>query len=343
MPIRSRVPLLLVALTTLAAAPTPAHLKSTPVPLPGGSGGIGFDDLTFVPELGRLVVPAGRSGNLDLLDPATGKITPIGGFQKSEAGKGGHGEGTTSADFGRGRIFAIDRSALKLVVVDPKTGKTVASAALASSPDYVRFVAPDGEVWVTEPDSERIEVFTLAKTGEPVPTHASFIAVPGGPEALQIDAARGRAYTHVWKGTTLAVDLESHEIVSRWSSGCAGSRGAALDAKRGFLFVGCAEGGAAVLDLGHDGKVLDDFHFGAGTDIIAFDAKRSRLYVPAAKTAEMAILSVSPQGKLALLATAPTAKGGHCVAIDGTGRAWVCDPEHGQLLLIRDTLPASPR
>ena len=241
MPIRIRLPLLLLALTTLtaAAAPAPAHLKSTPVPLPGGAGGIGFDDLTFVPELGKLVVPAGRSGNLDLLDPASGKITPIGGFQKSEAGKGGHGEGTSLGRLRtRARIFAIDRSALKLVVVDPKSGKAVASAPLASSPDYVRFVAPTGEVWVTEPDSERIEVFTLAKTGEPVPAHASFIAVPGGPEALLIDGARGRAYTHLWKGTTLAVDLESREIVSRWSSGCAGSRGIALDAKRGFLFVG---------------------------------------------------------------------------------------------------------
>jgi hypothetical protein len=328
---------------TAAAAPTPAHLKSIPVTLPGGTGGIGFDDLTFVPELGKVLVPAGRSGNLDLIEPASGKITPIGGFQKSEAGKGGHGEGTTSADFGRGRIFAIDRTALKLVVLDPKAGKIVASAPLASSPDYVRFVAPTGEVWVTEPDSERIEVFSLAAAGEPVPTHAAFIAVPGGPEALLIDGARGRAYTHLWKGTTLALDLKSREIVSRWSSGCAGSRGVALDAKRGFLFVGCAEGGAAVLDLGHDGKVLDVLHFGAGTDIIAFDPARSHLYVPASKTGEMAIAAVSPAGKLTVLATAPTAQGGHCVVIDGAGRAWVCDPQHGQLLLVRDNLPASLR
>ena len=33
----------------------------TPLPLPGGENGIGFDDLRFSPALGRLLVPAGRS------------------------------------------------------------------------------------------------------------------------------------------------------------------------------------------------------------------------------------------------------------------------------------------
>jgi hypothetical protein len=31
--------------------------------LPGGRGGIGFDDLQFASGLGKLLVPAGRPGN----------------------------------------------------------------------------------------------------------------------------------------------------------------------------------------------------------------------------------------------------------------------------------------
>lgn len=33
------------------------------VPMPGGEQGIGLDDLRYSPELGRLVVPAGRTGS----------------------------------------------------------------------------------------------------------------------------------------------------------------------------------------------------------------------------------------------------------------------------------------
>jgi hypothetical protein len=59
------LPALVDAAVTAPPAPT-AALHAVPVPLPGGEGGIGFDDLTFSPQLGKLLVPAGRTGNLDL-------------------------------------------------------------------------------------------------------------------------------------------------------------------------------------------------------------------------------------------------------------------------------------
>src|SRR6267142_3892860 len=51
--------------------PVDASARLTPVELPAGGPGIGFDDLRFSAALKRLLVPAGRSGNLDLIDPAT--------------------------------------------------------------------------------------------------------------------------------------------------------------------------------------------------------------------------------------------------------------------------------
>src|SRR5882724_11014950 len=77
-------------------------LPTVPVPLPGGEGGIGFDDLAFAPALGKLLIPAGRTGNLDLIDPVTRQIAPLAGFSSQGSFVQGHGEGTTSADFGRG-------------------------------------------------------------------------------------------------------------------------------------------------------------------------------------------------------------------------------------------------
>src|SRR5260370_2279825 len=102
------------AATTSRPAPT-AVLRTLPVPLPGGAGGIGFDDLGFAPALGKLLVPAGRTGNPDLIDPASRQIVAIAGFSSQGTFAKGHGEGTTSADFGRGLIFATDRTANHLV------------------------------------------------------------------------------------------------------------------------------------------------------------------------------------------------------------------------------------
>jgi len=333
----STLPILLLSL--LAALPATPAAAPIPIPLLGGNGGIGFDDLTFVPSLGKLLVPAGRSGNLDIIDPATRQVVPVAGFSAQEKGKGGHGEGTTSADFGRGLIFAIDRTALKLVVLDAATHKVAGQAALASSPDYVRWVEPTKEVWVTQPDKERIEIFSLPASGPPVPVHKEFLSVPGGPEALIVDAARGRAYTHLWKSTTLALDLKTRAIAAQWPNSCTGSRGIALDSARGFLFIGCAEGKAVVLDLKKNGAVISSFSAGDGVDIIAFNPSLSHLYLPGGRSESMALLGVSKAGTLSLLSTVKTARGAHCVVADDHHQAWVCDPDHGQLLLVNDAHP----
>src|SRR6185436_10264109 len=331
----------LVLFASGAAAQPPAApvLTAEPLALPGGEGGVGLDDLAFAPGLRRVLVPAGRTGRLDLIDPATRKMQEIGGFQASAAGAGGHGAGTTSADEGGPYLFAIDRTALRLSVVDPRQGKIVAGAPLGGSPDYVRFVAATHEVWVTEPDKEGIEIFSLSAADPPVPAHRDFFSVPGGLESLVVDAGRKRAYSNLWKSSTVAIDLASHKVVATWPNGCEGSRGLALDAGRGLLFVGCAEGGADVLDLAHDGAVKDRFRFGSGVDIVAYNPALRHLYVPAAKTGQMAVAGVSGEGKLTLLGTVASAQGAHCAVADDHRQVWVCDPKEGRLLVARDTLP----
>lgn len=324
----------------IAAAGLGLALTVTPVPLPGGGAGVGFDDLGFSSRLGRVLVPAGRSGALDLIDPATRKIESIGGFSAADSFTGGHGEGVTSVDEGRGLLFAVDRTARQLVVVDPGSRKVLAKAPLAGGPDYVRFVEPTGEVWVTEPEDERIEVFTLPAGSAGAPVHAAFIAVKGGPESLVIDAARGRAYSNFWKSTTVAIDLRKRTVVENWPNGCEGSRGLALDSKRGFLFIGCAEGKAVTLGLERGGAVLGSISSGSGVDIISFNPALSHLYLPGGKSATAAILGVSAAGALTLLDTVKTAAGAHCVVTDDRGQAWICDPSHGQLLLVQDSLPS---
>src|SRR5215471_14270403 len=58
----------------------PVDAGSVPVTLPGAAPGIGFDDLRFSPTLSQILVPAGRSGNLDFVDPSSEVASPVGGF-----------------------------------------------------------------------------------------------------------------------------------------------------------------------------------------------------------------------------------------------------------------------
>ncbi len=328
-----------IATAPVARSDSPTLGDTEPPPvrsvaLPGGEHGIGFDDLRFAHHIGRVVAPGGGTGTLALIDPSTDALTSIAGFGTA-ATTGGHENGTTSADEGGGYLFAIDRTQLRVVVIDEKTSAIVGSAPRASAPDYVRWVDATRELWVTQPDDHRIEIFTLAGA---TPKHAAFIAVKGGPESLVID--KQRAFTHLWEGKTVAIDVTTRKLTATWPNGCTGSRGIALDPARGHLFVGCSEGRAVVLDTS-SGKQLGSIEVGAGVDVIDFNPHLSHLYVPSARTATLSIVGVAADGSLSVLDTVTTASGAHCVTADDRDTAWVCDPAKGRLLAIHDAKPAS--
>ena len=327
----------LAVLGSVAAAFAAAP-EGKPLRLPDGAGGVGLDDMAWAPSLARIVVPAGRTGRIDLIDPAGKAMTSIAGFRVSAAGTG-HGEGTTSADEGAGLLFATDRTAGEVVAVDEKSGRIVARAKLSGGPDYVRWVEATHEIWVTEPDGERIEIFRVGSGSPPTIEHTGFVAVPGGPESLVIDGAHGRAYANLWKAETVAIDLKGRSVVARWSNGCGGARGLALDRRRGFLFVACTEGRVLSLDI-DDGKTLASVPGPAGIDIIDFNPALGHLYVPGAKDAQVAVVAVSKNGGLAALGRFPTAPRAHCVAAEPGGRFYVCDPPHGAVIEFRDPFPA---
>ncbi|HYQ81437.1 MAG TPA: hypothetical protein VEP68_08045, partial [Anaeromyxobacteraceae bacterium] len=220
-----------------------------------------------------------------------------------------------------------------LVAIDPASRRILSRTPLAGVPDYVRWVEPRREVWVTEPGREAIEVFRLATGGRL--ERASSVRVPDGPESLVIDPARGRAYTNTWHGESLAVGLASRSVEARWPNGCRGSRGIALDAGRGLVFVGCEEGRAVALDLEAGGAVAGQVETGAGVDLIDWAPAGSRLYLAAGDAGELDVVAVEGRGALRLVERLPTAPGAHCVAADGRGDAWVCDPARGRLLAFR--------
>ncbi len=337
--VRSKLAPCALVLIAVAVAARPPEPPSKVVPLPDGERGIGFDDLGFSAALDRLLVPSGRTGRLNLVAPETLAVESIAGFSARDRFAGGHGEGTTSADVGRGLVFASDRGRRVVRIVDPVGKRILGEARLGGGPDYVRWVEPTTEVWVTEPGRKAIETFTFHAGDPPSLVPAGAVAVDDGPESLVIDATRGRAYTNGWRDTTFAVDLASREVVARWPNGCEGARGIALDEKRGLLFVGCEEGKAVALDVVHDGKRLGVAETGQGVDIIAYAERLHHLYVPAGDDATLAIVGVGERGDLRVLGTVPTAPDARCVTADDRGNAYVCDPAKGRLLVIADRFP----
>ena len=309
----------------------------TPVPLPGGARGLKLDDLYFDRGIGKLVVPAGQTGQLDFIDPETRQVAAIDGFAAPRRSPGPVSGGLTSADGGPGIIFTTDRTDKRLYIVNSISRKIIGSTPLAGGPDYVRFVAPRREVWVTEPGEHQIEVFSLsAPSAAWAARHAAVITSSAPLEALAIDETRGRAYTNQG-ADTLVIDLDSRQIIRRWPNGCKRASGLALDAARAFLVVACAEGRAATLDAAHSGMPLSAIEAPESLDIIAFSPERSHVYLAGGKAGAVTIARLSDDGRLTTIDSIRTAPGAHCVAADNRGGVWLCDGRAGRVLYFKDT------
>lgn len=328
---------LLLALLPLPALAAPTVLTPQAViRIPGGEHGIGFDDIGYAAPLNRITIPAGATGNLVLIDPVTDALTVIHGVSVPPANSTEHREGTSSAMYAEGYLFASDHDPAEVVIINPHTHKIVGRTPLAGGPDYVRYVARTHEIWVTEPDKQQIQVFKLSVTAKPVLTPETVIHIDGGPESLEIDNARNRAYSNLWKDKTVEMELSTHKVLAEWPNGCKGSRGLALDEAHDHLFVACTEGAVAVLAPAEHGKVLASAPAGAGIDIIAYSPALHHLYVPGARAATLTIFDVSASGALEALAVYKTAERAHCVTDDNHGHVFVCDPRGGAILKIDD-------
>jgi DNA-binding beta-propeller fold protein YncE len=275
------------------------------------------------------------------VDPDTLAVTSIPGFGTVASYSGGHDDGPTSVDEGNGVLYVTDRTTGKLDVVDPAAGRIITSVALGAGPDYVRFVKATNEVWVTEPDSDQVEIFTLGADPTVAPVHAAIVAVTNGPESMVVDNTRGRAYTHRWQATTVAIDLKSRAIVAEWQNGCAASRGIALDEARGFLFASCSEGTTSVLDVANGGRTLSTMARGSGFDVIGYAPATGHLYLAGSACGCLVTLGVSAQGTLSFVNRVSAAGSTHCAVADDAGHAWWCDQDKGSVWRVTDTAPAS--
>jgi hypothetical protein len=291
----------------------------TPVaePVALGAGGY-YDDLAFSRPRRQIVAAPEGAGRVSLVDVDSKQITAIAVPQ-----------GVGSADASATTLFAADRSAMRILAYDVATATMSASHALTSEPDYLRVSPTTGEVWVTLPGKNRIDILEpdgLAVVGS--------VSTPAPPEGLTFDA-EGRAYTNN-DGAVVAIDVARRTIVGEWNDGCGYSHGfPQVDLGYDLAFGGCRpNGGVGVTTT--SGEQRAGFEAGGGPAVLAYDATRHHLYLRGDPSPMLYILAVCSTGELGTLATVAIPEHGHASAADDRGAVWIGDSSTGGLVRVVD-------
>src|SRR3954469_14767646 len=137
-------------------------LMSAAIALPGGPP-VGMDYLAYDAATGRLWVPAGNTGNVDVVDVASGKITTIGGFATKPAVRAGRPNmGPSSATIGDGVVWVGNRGDDRVCAFDARTLQKGPCAGLPSMPDGLAWVGATHELWVTTPRDHTLTIVPVA-------------------------------------------------------------------------------------------------------------------------------------------------------------------------------------
>jgi len=336
-------------LATLVAADTSASSYDLkPIALPGANGAVALDYFAYDPGTGKVWVPASNLGSVVVIDEKTDAVSQVAGFKTGEIERRGRKVtlGPTAASIGAGVVYIGNRGDATLCWIDESSlnrGECVpVSTDHSITPDGVLYVPATKEVWITtRPVSssnaeaaKALQVFDVSD-----PHHLKWktkIPLDGLGEGYAADNGRGLFYTNVeGPGSTIAIDMRTKKVISKWNPGSADVGGLALDSARGFLFVACGDH-VVNLDAAHDGKLLDSIQTGAGLDNIDYSAEKKILYAAASQTATLTIAEVGDDGKFRLKATVPAAKGARSVVAGNDETAYLIDPAQGRILkLIR--------
>ena len=322
--------------------------RVTRLQLPNAKGVVALDYFAYERRHARVWVPASNLGVVAVIDATSDKITTVGGFQTGEVEFLGKKRllGPTSVTIGEGVVYIGNRGDSSICVVDSESLTLInclrigdPAAGLARAPDAVVYVVSTKELWVTTgapPLGIAAADNALLILDASDPRHIKAkrtLQLGASAEGYAVDEKRGLFYTNLEEhGETVAIDVKRKKIVSRWHSGCAEPHGVALDERRRFLFVACADRVFA-LDVARN-KVLGSIATGDGLDNIDYAPAEGRLYAAASVDGTLTIAKVDDDGTMTTMATVSTAKGGRSVIAGKGATAYVIDPVGGSVLKV---------
>ena len=296
------------------AAPAYTLIKSTPLGLPDRWDYVVFNAATqrvYIAHTTKLAVIDAKSGEL------VGEVDGIPG--------GTHGTGISAAT---GQGFTDDGINGQAVAFDLKTLKITKRIAADKDADAIATDAATGHVFIIEGDPAAITVID-PKTDAAVAS----IKVGEGLEYATSDN-RGTLYVAGNGGSDLVkIDARTNTVTAHWAApDCKRPHGLALDPVGRRLFMGCVNSLMMVMDA-DNGRIVAELPIGKGSDAIAYDPKRKRVFSPNGLDGTLTIYQQTSPDAYQPLDTLTTSVSGRTMSVD---------PETGRLFIVAADTDPSP-
>jgi DNA-binding beta-propeller fold protein YncE len=251
----------LVLASPAFAAPAYTLTKSTPLGLADRWDYVVFDGPTqrvYIAHGGKLAVLDARSGDL------VGQVDGMAG--------GTHGTGISPAT---GQGFTDDGLNGVAVAFDLKTLKITKQIPADKDADAITTDTATGHIFVIEGDPAAITVIDPK-------TDAVAATIKVG-EKLEYATSDDRGFVYVAgeeKSDLVKIDARTNAVVAHWPTpDCARPHGLAMDRAGRRLFMGCVNSVMMVVDA-DSGRVVAKLPIGRGSDAIAYDPQRKRVFSP---------------------------------------------------------------
>jgi DNA-binding beta-propeller fold protein YncE len=287
------------------AAPAYTLTTSTPLGAPDRWDYVVFDAPTqrvYIAHSDRLAVLDAASGAL------VGQVLGIAG--------GTHGTGVSATN---GQGFTDDGKAGLAVAFDLKTLQILKQIPANADADAIAVDAATGHIFVIEGDPGAITVIDPATDG--------IVATIKGGEKMEYATSDDHGFVYVAgeeKRDLLKIDAHTNAVVARWPTpDCASPHGLAMDRVGRRLFMGCVNSKMMVVDA-DSGRVVIELPIGRGSDAIAYDPTRRRVFSPNGVDGTLSIFQQTAPDAYEALDTIPTLVSGRTMAVDPTsGRLFI--------------------
>ncbi|MBV8682829.1 MAG: YncE family protein [Caulobacteraceae bacterium] len=298
------------------AAPAYTLVKTVPLGPPDRWDYVVFDHdsgRVYVAHADRLSVVDSRSAKV------IGEVTGIPG--------GTHGIGVSHVT---GKGFTDDGKNGQAVAFDLKTLKVTKQIPTADDADAIAMEPVTGHVFVMDGDAKTISVID--------PHTDKVVASIAGGENLEYGAADGKGFFYISGAGSrdlIKIDARTNTVVAHFPTpDCASPHGLAIDSVNHRAFMGCINSQLMVLDT-NSGTVVTKLPIGRGSDAIAFDPMRKRVFSTNGVDGTISVYQQVSPDKYEPLET---------VKSQITGRTMSVDPKTGRLFVaaMEVSPPATP-
>jgi DNA-binding beta-propeller fold protein YncE len=183
---------------------------------------------------------------------------------------GTHGTATSLAN---GLGFTDDGEAGQVVVFDLTTLAVIKRLPAAQDADAIVADPLTGHVFVIEGDPHSITVVD--------PARLAVLGTIAGGEQMEYAVADGTGHVFVAgkeRGDLIDIDARTDTLVAhRPMPGCTKPHGLAVDPATRRIFMGCSNAMMMVIDA-TDGRMIARLPIGRGSDAVAFDPVRKRVF-----------------------------------------------------------------